>query len=90
MEVRDVKSLKDLHKGDSSDSIEDMFNDTGYEHMPDILDNLGEEPEEDDIENVETDEVDYSRMSKNEIMKLIDDALDKGDFKKVEELHKYV
>ena len=46
--------------------------------------------EEDDIENVETDEVDYSRMSKNEIMKLIDDALDKGDFKKVEELHKYV
>ena len=85
-----VDTLKDLHKGDSSDSIEDMFNDTGYEHMPDILDNLGEEPEEDDIENVETDEVDYSRMSKNEIMKLIDDALDKGDFKKVEELHKYV
>ena len=85
-----VDTLKDLHKGDSSDSIEDMFNDTGYEHMPDILDNLGEEPEEDDIENVETDEVDYSRMSKNEIMKLIDDALDKGDFKKVEELHKFV
>ena len=84
-----VDTLKDLHKGDSSDSIEDMFNDTGYEHMPDILDNLGEEPEEDDME-IKNDEVDYSKMSKNELMKLIDDALDNGDFKTVEELHKYV
>jgi hypothetical protein len=82
--------LRDLHNQDKGDTIEDMFNDTGYDDMEDIIDNLGVEPKEDDIENVETDEVDYSRMSKNEIMKLIDDALDKGDFKKVEELHKYV
>jgi hypothetical protein len=85
-----VDTLKDLHNQDKGDTIEDMFNDTGYDDMEDIIDNLGVEPKEDDIENVETDEVDYSRMSKNEIMKLIDDALDKGDFKKVEELHKYV
>ena len=43
-----------------------------------ILDNLGVEPE---VEDTESEEVDYSRMSKNEIMKLIDQALDKGDFK---------
>jgi hypothetical protein len=85
-----VDTLKDLHNQDKGDTIEDMFNDTGYDDMEDIIDNLGVEPKEDDVENIETDEVDYSRMSKNEIMKLIDDALDKGDFKKVEELHKYV
>ena len=66
-----------------------MFNDTGYDDMGDILDNLGEEPKEDDME-IKNDEVDYSKMSKNELMKLIDDALDNGDFKTVEELHKYV
>ncbi len=82
-----VDTLKDLHKSDSSDSLEDMFDETGYDDMGDILDNLGVEPEVEDVENVE---VDYSRMSKNEIMKLIDQALDKGDFKTVEELHKYI
>ena len=85
-----VDTLKDLHKGDSSDTIEDMFNDTGYDDMGDILDNLGIEPEEDEIENKETGEVDYSRMSKSELTKLIDDALDNGDFETVEKLHKYI
>ncbi len=82
-----VDTLKDLHKSDSSDSLEDMFDETGYDDMGDILDNLGVEPE---VEDTESEEVDYSRMSKNEIMKLIDQALDKGDFKTVEELHKYI
>ena len=85
-----VNTLKDLHNQDKGDSIEDMFNDTGYDEMDDILDNLGVEPTVDDVEDVETDEVDYSRMSKNEIMKLIDSALDKGDFETVEMLHKYI
>jgi hypothetical protein len=81
-----VDTLKRLHQEDSGDSLTDMFNDTGYDDMDDILSHLGQEPEteEDDTE------VDYSKMSKREIEELINQALDSGDFDLVEKLHKYI
>lgn len=83
-----INTLKELHQENNSDSLEDMFGDTGYDDMDDILDNLGNEPE---TEEPETDEeVDYSKMSKSDISKLIDQALDAGDFDTVEKLHKYM
>jgi hypothetical protein len=81
-----VDTLKELHKEDSGDSLTDMFSDTGYDSMGDILDNLGEEPETEE----EPSEVDYSKMSKRDIEELINDALDSGDFDLVEKLHKYM
>ena len=38
----------------------------------------------------ETSDVDYSELSQREIQSLIDDALDKGDFKEVEKLSQYL
>ncbi len=54
--------------------------------MGDILDNLGDE--DDDMGGER--ELDYSEMTQREIQDLIDDALDRGDFDTVEELHKYL
>ena len=81
-----VDTLKRLHQEDSGDSISDMFNDTGYDDMGDILDNLGNEPETEEYDE----EVDYSKMSKREIEELINQALDSGDFDLVEKLHKFM
>jgi len=81
-----IDTLKELHKEDSGDSISDMFDETGYDDMGDILDNLGKEPETEE----EPSEVDYSKMSKRDIEELINDALDSGDFDLVEKLHKYM
>ena len=38
----------------------------------------------------ETEDVDYSEMSRREIEDLINDALDNGDFETVAKLHKYM
>ena len=81
-----VDTLKRLHQEDSGDSISDMFNDTGYDDMGDILDNLGNEPETEEYDE----EVDYSKMSKKELETLINQALDAGDFDLVEKLHKFM
>ena len=81
-----VDTLKRLHQEDSGDSITDMFNDTGYDDMGDILDNLGNEPETEEYDE----EVDYSKMSKKELETLINQALDAGDFDLVEKLHKFM
>jgi hypothetical protein len=84
-----MKELKDLHNEDQSDSLEDMFDETGYDDMGDILNHLGDESstETDEIEDEDTY---YKNMSKSELQKLIDDALDSGDFEKVSKLHKYL
>lgn len=82
-----VKKLKDLHEEEPNQSLEDMFDDTGYDDMDDILDNIGREmnePEE------TTQELDYENMAPSDIQKLIDDALDRGDFDTVAKLHKYL
>jgi len=99
-----VQTLKELHEEEPSQSLDDMFDDTGYDDMGDILDNLGDD-EDDDYkdrsmyspyygdENTEDDEMgemDYSEMSPREIQDLIDDALDRGDFDTVAKLHKYI
>jgi len=81
-----VDTLKRLHQEDSGDSISDMFNDTGYDDMGDILDNLGNQPETEEYDE----EVDYSKMSKKELETLINQALDAGDFDLVEKLHKFM
>ena len=81
-----VDTLKRLHQEDSGDSITDMFNDTGYDDMGDILDNLGNQPETEEYDE----EVDYSKMSKKELETLINQALDAGDFDLVEKLHKFM
>jgi hypothetical protein len=65
-----------------------MIDDTGYNDMGDVLDNLGIEVE-DDVEE-EPKDVDYSEMSRREIEDLINDALDNGDFETVAKLHKYM
>jgi len=83
-----VDTLKRLHQEDSGDSLTDMFNDTGYDDMDDILSHLGQEPETEE-EDDDT-EVDYSKMSKREIEELINQALDSGDFDLVEKLHKFM
>jgi hypothetical protein len=82
-----VDTLKRLHQEDSGDSLTDMFNDTGYDDMDDILSHLGQEPETEEEDDIE---VDYSKMSKREIEELINQALDSGDFDLVEKLHKYI
>ena len=82
-----VDTLKRLHQEDSGDSLTDMFNDTGYDDMDDILSHLGQEPETEEEDDTE---VDYSKMSKREIEELINQALDSGDFDLVEKLHKYM
>ncbi len=84
-----IQTLKDLHEEDPSEGLDDMFDDTGYDDMGDILDNLGDEVEEDPM-LTQPKEVDYSEMSPREIQDLIDDALDNGDFETVEKLHKYL
>ena len=81
-----VDTLKRLHQEDSGDSLSDMFSDTGYNDMGDILDNLGNEPETEEYDE----EVDYTKMSKKEIETLINQALDDGDFDLVEKLHKFM
>jgi hypothetical protein len=83
-----IKTLKDLHNQEPSEDLDDMIDDTGYNDMGDVLDNLGIEVE-DDVEP-ETEDVDYSEMSKSEIQNLINKALDKGDFETLEILHRYV
>lgn len=86
-----IDELKALHNADPSDSLEDMFDDTGYDDMDDILDHLGDESEE--IETQEpmgNQEFDYSKLSKKELEDLINDALDSGDFDLVAKLHKYL
>ena len=48
-------------------------------------------PQEDTPEDTATPEdVDYSEMSKSEIQKLIDDALDAGDIDMMDKLYKYL
>jgi hypothetical protein len=42
------------------------------------------------IDDVEDEEVDYSELTQRELTKLIDDALDKDDFKRVEMLAQYM
>jgi len=81
-----VDTLKKLHQKSSGDSLSDMFDDTGYDDMGDILDNLGNETETEESDE----DVDYSKMSKREIETLINQALDAGDFDLVEKLHKYI
>ena len=83
-----IKTLKDLHNQEPSEGLDDMIDDTGYNDMGDVLDNLGIEVE-DDVEP-ETEDVDYSEMSRREIEDLINDALDNGDFETVAKLHKYM
>ena len=65
-----------------------MIDDTCYDDMGDILDNLGIEVEDDTPQ--EPKDVDYSEMTKKEIEDLINDALDKGDFDTVAKLHKFM
>ena len=70
-------NLEDMITGDEEDfesGLEDLLGDIG----------IGTAPDE------ETEEIDYSEMSKNEIQGLIDDALDAGDFDTVEKLSKYL
>jgi len=67
-----------------------MIDDTGYDDMGDVLDNLGIEVEDDELTTDEPKEVNYSEMTKREIQDLIDDALDRGDFDTVAKLHKYM
>lgn len=81
-----IQTLKDLHEEEPSEGLDDMLDDTGYDDMGDILDNLGDE--DDDMGGER--ELDYSEMTQREIQDLIDDALDRGDFDTVEELHKYL
>lgn len=87
-----IKTLKDLHYEEPSEGLDDIIDDTidniESDDMGDILDNLGIEVE-DDIEP-ETEDVDYSEMSKSEIQSLINKALDDKDFEKLEILHKYL
>jgi len=83
-----IKTLKDLHNQEPSEGLDDMIDDTGYNDMDDVLDNLGIDVE-DDVES-ETEDVDYSEMSKSEIQNLINKALDDKDFEKLEILHRYV
>ena len=83
-----IKTLKDLHNQEPSEGLDDMIDDTGYNDMGDVLDNLGIEVE-DGVEP-ETEDVDYSEMSRREIEDLINDALDNGDFETVAKLHKYM
>jgi len=86
-----IDELKALHNADPSDSLEDMFDDTGYDDMDDILDHLGDTPEESEIEEpIGSQEFDYSKLSKKELEDLINDALDSGDFDLVAKLHKYL
>lgn len=83
-----MKELKDLHNEDQSESLEDMFDETGYDDMDDILNHLGDEG------STETDEIKddeyYKNMSKSDLQKLIDDALDLGNFEEVSRLHKFL
>tara|TARA_R110002153_G_scaffold45006_1_gene126977 strand:- start:10639 stop:12060 length:1422 start_codon:yes stop_codon:yes gene_type:complete len=83
-----IKTLKDLHNQEPSEGLDDMIDDTGYDDMGDVLDNLGAEV--DDETPQETKDVDYSEMSRKEIEDLINDALDNGDFETVAKLHKYI
>jgi hypothetical protein len=83
-----IKTLKDLHNQEPSEGLDDMIDDTGYDDMGDVLDNLGAEV--DDETPQETKDVDYSEMSRKEIEDLINDALDNGDFETVAKLHKYM
>lgn len=83
-----MKELKDLHNQDQSESLEDMFDETGYDDMDDILSHLGVEGSTETEE--EDEETYYKNMSKSQLQKLIDDALDSGDFETVSKLHKYL
>ncbi len=85
-----IQTLKDLHNQEPSEGLDDMIDDTGYDDMGDVLDNLGIEVEDDEPTTDEPKEVDYSEMTKREIQDLIDDALDRGDFDTVAKLHKYM
>ena len=86
-----IDELKELHNADPSDSLEDIFDETGYDDMDDILDHLGDEPEESGVQQpMGSQEVDYSKLSKRELEDLINDALDSGDFDMVAKLHKYL
>ena len=83
-----IKTLKDLHNQEPSEGLDDMIDDTGYDDMGDVLDNLGIEVGDD--EEQEPKDVDYSEMSRREIEDLINDALDSGDFETVAKLHKFM
>ena len=85
-----IQTLKDLHNQEPSEGLDDMIDDTGYDDMGDVLDNLGIEVEDDEPTTDEPKEVNYSEMSKREIEELINDALDRGDFDTVAKLHKYM
>ena len=85
-----IQTLKDLHNQEPSEGLDDMIDDTGYDDMGDVLDNLGIEVEDDEPTTDEPKEVNYSEMTKREIQDLIDDALDRGDFDTVAKLHKYM
>ena len=42
-----IKTLKDLHNQEPSEGLDDMIDDTGYDDMGDVLDNLGAEVDDD-------------------------------------------
>jgi hypothetical protein len=91
-----IDHLRELHQEDENDSLEDIV--TGDENtfdagLDDLLDDVGiaPSPQEDTPEDTATPEdVDYSEMSKSEIQKLIDDALDAGDIDMMDKLYKYL
>lgn len=92
-----IKTLKELHNEDENESLEDILDDSEYTDMGDILDNLGDEDDDEDDGSIELwdledeeGELDYSQLSRREIQDLINDALDKGDFEMVSILQKYI
>jgi len=95
-----ISQLKELHEKNEDDSLEDIItgDETNFDDgLDDLLDDAGiNNPPEDSGREITPSipepqgSPNYSEMSKREIQKLIDDALDAGDFDLVAKLHKFL
>jgi hypothetical protein len=86
--LNDEQVAKNTIKNLVDESIEELKSEE-YEEA------IGSDVESDDSEvdidqNVSQDDEDYSKLSKTQIQKLIDDALDSGDFDTIGKLSKYL
>ena len=81
-----VEDLKKYELGEVLGHEEEESSDDDYKDRSLYNPYYGGEKED----SVESEEVDYSDLSQREIQTLIDDALDKGDFKEVEKISQYL
>ncbi len=88
-----ITYLKELHEENEDDSLEDIItgDETNFDDgLDDLLDDAGIGAPPEDKPEEKPEEKNYSEMSKREIQKLIDDALDAGDLGLVAKLHKFL